>query len=131
MPFPISISGTIKLARIIPAPDADTRPAAWAAVAALEDQGAVPGPFGKHPIIRLRVPFDWTNRRWKFVAPLDRIDIWTERDVRRGPLLGYRLSLRRHVIITTSMLLPAPFVLLLSPGGPLPWYAFPAFWECS
>jgi len=129
MPFPVSISGTVALKQSLPALDADTRPAAWAAVAALEDQGAVPAPFGEHPVLRLRVPFEWRrSRSWRFIAPLDRIDVWTERDVRRGPVLRYRLSLLRHVASATLLLLLAPLILLLSHAKPVPWYTYPALW---
>jgi len=126
MPFPISISGTLSLERVVPAPDADTRPAAWAAVYALEDQGAVPAPFGEHPVLRLRVPFElMPRRRWRFITPLDRIDIWTERDVRHGPVLRYRLSLLRHVAIATLVALLG--LIAYSHGG-LPWYTFLLVW---
>src|SRR5215510_884892 len=130
MPFPISISGTVSLERIVPALYADPRPAAWAAVSALEDQGAVPAPFGEHPVLRLRVPFEWrVRRRWRFIAPLDRIDIWTERDMRRGPVLWYRLSLLRHVAFATVVLIVGPLSLLTSPPSQrIPWYEFPLIW---
>jgi hypothetical protein len=98
-------------------------------VAVLEDQGAVPAPFGEHPIVRLRVPFEWwRRRRWEFIAPLDRIEIWTERDARRGPVLRYRVSLLRHVASATLLLLLAPVLQLLSRPPRIPWYAFPLLW---
>ena len=106
-------------------PDADPRTAAYAVVTVLEEDGAVPAPFGEHPILRLRVPMDWSrSRRWRFIAPIDRVDVWTEVHPRRGPLLSYRVSLLRQVTISLILLLLAVLMMPTMKSN-LPWYAFP------